>query len=200
MHKPAVRERFWRKVDKDGPVPTYRPELGQCWIWTAGKMPRGYGVFHPTHGKTTYAHRYAYEDLIGPIPDGLHIDHLCRVTPCVNPAHLEAVTQQVNNARTCKDECDNGHAFTEANTYEWQGHRFCIACRRARSSGRDPRSEPTTQVNTGRRSERTHCPRGHAYSDANTYRSPGGSGRQCRTCKRDRRRQVNRDGIGTSTE
>jgi hypothetical protein len=60
--------------------------------------------------KPHLAHRVVYEALVGPIPDGLHIDHLCRVTRCVNHHHLEAVTQSENNRRTGRSECANGHA------------------------------------------------------------------------------------------
>lgn len=88
-------ERFWAKVDKDG--------SGGCWLWT-GASTRGYGTFgvgyraEHTHRKV-YAHRWVYEHEIGPIPEGFQVDHLCFVRLCVNPAHLEAVTQQENLRR-----------------------------------------------------------------------------------------------------
>lgn len=92
---------FWRKVNKDGPVPEYRPDLGPCWIWTGATDDAGYGRSTTgSKGRTGLAHRIAFELLIGPIPEHLpHIDHLCRVTSCVNPAHLEPVTQAENNRR-----------------------------------------------------------------------------------------------------
>ena len=101
LHGPTPA-RFWHKVDKDGPVPDYRPELGPCWIWTGGLTSIDeYGTFavDTTAHRSVLAHRYSYELNVGPIPDGLQIDHLCRVHPCVNPTHLEPVTQRENVRR-----------------------------------------------------------------------------------------------------
>lgn len=82
--------RFWSKVE----------QRGECWEWVGHIKWSGYGSFHSgkRHG-TFIAHRFAYEDMIGPIPDGLELDHLCRNRPCVNPYHLEPVTRAVNHAR-----------------------------------------------------------------------------------------------------
>src|SRR5690349_1913777 len=91
-------ERFWPKVDKNGPVPIKRPDLGPCWLWTKGCTPAGYGAFSIGH-KHMAAHRFAYEVLIGPIRNGLDLDHLCRVRSCVNPSHLEPVTRSINLLR-----------------------------------------------------------------------------------------------------
>ena len=82
--------RFWRKV-KGGDVTT-------CWIWQAS-LHRGYGQFAVSSRQIVIAHRFAYEELVGPIPDGLHLDHLCRQPKCVNPWHLEPVTPLVNVRR-----------------------------------------------------------------------------------------------------
>lgn len=83
-------ERFWSKVDASG----------DCWEWTAGVNNRGYGYFHVAVGQSPVgAHRFAYEQLVGPIPDGLVIDHLCRNPPCVNPDHLEPVRFRENLMR-----------------------------------------------------------------------------------------------------
>jgi hypothetical protein len=90
--------RFWQKVSKNGPVPDYAPHLGPCWLWTGGLDGKGYGQFG-LGGKHVRAHRFAYELLVKPIPAGLDLDHLCRVITCVNPAHLEPVTRQVNRQR-----------------------------------------------------------------------------------------------------
>ena len=71
-----------------------------CWVWTGAMFATtGYGAIR-VDGRTTVAHRVSYEAYVEPIPDGLHIDHLCRNRRCVNPAHLEPVTQAINNQRS----------------------------------------------------------------------------------------------------
>lgn len=72
-----------------------------CWEWNASRTPDGYGVvsYPPRSGRTRNVHRVVYELLIGPIPEGLTIDHLCRVRHCVNPAHLDPCTHQMNCRR-----------------------------------------------------------------------------------------------------
>lgn len=109
-----------------------------CWEWTGAIQSRGYGsVGHG--GKIHLTHRLAYEMLRGPIPDGLHMDHLCRNRPCCNPEHLEPVTQTVNTLRgvsfaaenSIKTHCKNGHEYVEANTYtDKRGSRSCKTCRK----------------------------------------------------------------------
>lgn len=108
--RPSAEERFWAKVDKNGPIPEHRPDLGPCWL-RRSKKNHGYGVFS-IGKKSISAHRYAYELVVGPIPDGYQIDHLCHHPDlcelaeqcphrrCVNPAHLEAVTCRVNLMRS----------------------------------------------------------------------------------------------------
>lgn len=99
----------------------------------------GYGLFAPDGHNTVCAHRFAYEDLIGPIPDGLQLDHLCQNSRCVNPYHLDPVTPRVNVMRSNnsaginsrKTQCKRGHVFDETNTgINGRGHRFCLTCRR----------------------------------------------------------------------
>ncbi|MGH2350320.1 MAG: HNH endonuclease signature motif containing protein [Chloroflexota bacterium] len=133
-----VEERFWAKVDKNGPLPDYRPDLGPCWLWLAGTR-KGYGEFSVgtyANQRIETAHGLAYQWLVGPIPEGLVLDHLCRVTRCVNPAHLEPVTELENFRRSPLHpskvkHCPNGHPYDEANTYWYLGkHRQCRACNR----------------------------------------------------------------------
>lgn len=93
-----VRERFWEKVDKAGPAPEHRPDLGPCWVWTAALDGSGYGQLW-NEGRLVLAHRLALALMFGPIPDTLTVDHLCRRARCVNPDHLELVTLAVNRRR-----------------------------------------------------------------------------------------------------
>lgn len=90
--------RFWSKVDKCGPLPLWAPFLGRCWLWTGAPTNQGYGHLK-IRGLWVKAHRLAYEMLVGPVPDGLELDHLCRVRLCVRPSHLEPVTHAENVAR-----------------------------------------------------------------------------------------------------
>ena len=133
-------ERFWAKVDKHGPIPEHRLDLGPCWVWTAGTNRAGYGKFGVGReaGKQliVQAHRFAYELLAGSIPEGLELDHLCRNRPCVNPDHMEPVTHAENMARgyAAKTHCVRGHEFTPENTCFWNGtrKRRCRTCNRER--------------------------------------------------------------------
>jgi hypothetical protein len=146
----TIETRFWPKVDKDGPVPAQRPDLGPCWLWTAGTNGYGYGYFNMDARRATHmnagAHRVAYELLIGPIPEGLTLDHLCLNNPCVNPAHLEPVTLAENirrspqaQAKRARTHCPQGHPYNAANT-RWRTRpnpgRSCRACDSGSGAGR----------------------------------------------------------------
>jgi len=92
-------DRFWKHVDKHGPTPDYAPHLGPCWLWTASVKPSGYGQFAVTEHQIRGAHQFSYRIEVGPVPDGLQLDHLCRVRHCVRPTHLEPVTAAENVRR-----------------------------------------------------------------------------------------------------
>jgi len=110
-----------------------------CWHWIGSLKDSGYGCLN-VGGRTEYAHRFAWMHLRGPIPKGLTIDHLCRVRKCVNPDHLEVVTQKVNTLRgdgpSAKQarqiECIHGHSLVGDNLYivPSTGKRQCRICRR----------------------------------------------------------------------
>ena len=125
--------RFWSKVAIGAP--------DECWPWLGYIQPNGYARFR-LNGRMVAAHRVAYELLLGPIPEGLHIDHLCRVRHCENPYHMEPVTQGVNTLRgyglfainARKTHCVRGHPFDETNTFISQGGRQCRQCSRMRNS------------------------------------------------------------------
>ena len=130
----TLPDRFWNKVRK----------TDTCWLWTAGCNGAGYPKFQEILGGVSgahqYAHRLVYTAFKGSIPNGLEIDHLCRVRHCVNPDHLEAVDHRTNilrgntpmshNAR--KTHCKNGHPFDLINTHMSPiGKRSCRTCRTA---------------------------------------------------------------------
>jgi hypothetical protein len=102
---------------KGDPLTRYELDANGCWIWQGASHSAGYGMLWSEDRKQVYAHRFFYEQHVGPIPDGLVIDHLCRVPACVNPAHLEPVTHLENCQRgvqpsSLRTHCVEGHPFT----------------------------------------------------------------------------------------
>lgn len=136
------QERFWSKVERNGPLPINRPDLGCCWDWTDPPNAKGYGVIG-IRGTTRIAHRVAYEWAIGPVPVGMELDHFaCDRTICVRPTHLRPVAPRENSLRgnglaaqhATKTHCPQGHSYDEPNTYlTREGDRECRLCRRERN-------------------------------------------------------------------
>jgi hypothetical protein len=121
---------FWSLVHQDD-------ESG-CWLWQGSVSNYGYGL-HFQDRRTMRAHRFSYEQMIGPIPEGLVLDHLCRRQLCVNPFHLDPVPNGINVKRgesvssvnRAKTHCSQGHEFDPENTYiTKRGERACRACHR----------------------------------------------------------------------
>ena len=122
--------RFWQYVRK----------TETCWLWTGATNRGGYGEFR-MRDRPVLSHRLACQWLVGVIPIGTELDHLCRTTGCVNPTHLEAVAHSENLRRgrsveattayhRARTHCARGHAFDEENTYYMPTGRACRACRR----------------------------------------------------------------------
>jgi hypothetical protein len=130
-------ERFMQHVSPE-------PNSG-CWLWCAGVDRHGYGRFNTAKLKLVGAHRYSYELHRGAIPKGLNLDHLCRIPSCVNPQHLEPVTQRENVRRglsgawqRAKTHCPAGHLYSIENTrYLRNGSaRECRLCNNAKTLAR----------------------------------------------------------------
>lgn len=125
-------EKVLRRVDKR-PWPqrlmsSFVTTPGGCWEWTKALATNGYSKFF-RDGRTLSGHRAMYELWVGPIPDGLHLDHLCVNRKCVNPAHLEPVTPKVNSERALRLLCPQGHV--KDGVWAFNGYRYCSTCRTA---------------------------------------------------------------------
>lgn len=116
---------FWSRIE---------PSRSGCWLWTGAPTDWGYGKIQFDYVAYT-AHRLMYELVVGGIPLGYEVDHLCRVRLCVCPFHLEAVTKAENSRRAgllggLTTHCPRGHRYSAANVYLYRGRRYCRSCRR----------------------------------------------------------------------
>jgi hypothetical protein len=146
-----------------------RADAAGCWIWTGRLNSNGYGLT-TVKSASRVAHRAIYEVLVGPIPAGLQLDHLCRVRRCVRPAHLDPVTQRINLLRgetltsqaAAATHCPMGHEYAGANLYRRpNGARMCRACHRRRQVERRA-ADPEAARAAGRRYDKTYRDRKRA--------------------------------------
>lgn len=145
----SLEDRFFAKVE---------PQEDGCHLWTAAKNNMGYGMFAVSKRDIKLAHRVGYEIANGPIPEGLVLDHLCRVPLCVNPEHLEAVSQAENVRRGNggrhwreKTHCPQGHEYAGWNLYvPPSGGRYCRACISARNKAMRARKKAALAPNVDR--------------------------------------------------
>ncbi|QCX77650.1 hypothetical protein C9F11_20075 [Streptomyces sp. YIM 121038] len=158
MDRLTPAQRFAAKVNPAGPWSLRRDCPGPCHLWDGSQNEKGYGTFW--HDRTVKAHRYAYEQANGPIPNGLEVDHRCRRRACVAPDHLEAVTHRTNILRSTNHvaqraavtHCPANHAYDQANTiHAKNGTRKCRACknasaRAARARARETRLAPVEPI------------------------------------------------------
>jgi len=139
-------ERFWAKVNKNGPVPENCPDLGECWLWTAGRNRDGYGLFRiGSRTDGTRRHVLAHVYAAGLAGNNLEWDHLCRNRACIRPSHLERVTHRQNTLRSggvtarhaSKTHCPQGHPYDLVNTrFRRNGGRECRECDRLKHEAR----------------------------------------------------------------
>ncbi len=140
----TVEERFAAK---------YEVATSGCWLWTSSRFRNGYGQFRDKRFPTALAHRVSWLLHRGPIPDGMQTDHLCRNPRCVNPDHMELVTNRENSrrGRGSVTSCKHGHAYDDENT-GWKldktrgWRRYCRACARKGGSARPTRHIDRTHL------------------------------------------------------
>lgn len=144
-------ERFYLYVDKNGPLhPIFQ---SRCWLWTGAKIKGGYAIFRRSVANDPLStkvlvHRFAFQMRYGAIPDGMEVDHMCRVRNCVNPHHLDVVTPTENKQRAGlfnrKDHCGYGHPMVDSNIYISGRQRSCKTCNFRRTAERRERLKNVT--------------------------------------------------------
>jgi hypothetical protein len=169
-----LADRFWSKVDKDGPT---MPHMSTpCWVWTGARHRHGYGMLN-VDGKIVTAHRVAFflEHGRWPNPFALHdcdhppcVRHIREGTPADNMWDVSSRSRRVWQ----RDTCQKGHPMSTTKS----GRRYCRVCSRENMAryGRARRLAETGSEATRVHGTETHCPHGHPYDEANTYRTPLG--------------------------
>ena len=172
------------------------PETG-CWDWTQSLDHNGYSRFRYGGNENAPGHIFSYEYYSGEtIPNGMHIDHICRNRQCVNYLHLEVVSPAENNRRSrvsvnkpYKTHCPNGHSYKDNAYLTPNNGKTCKICtaergavRRAKLKELKARGETIPPVS------KTHCPRGHLKSVENTYVKISTGSKECRVCRNTARR------------
>ena len=189
---PRLPTHFWAKVRVD-------PTTG-CWIWTGAKTPGGYGAFRGgsrAHGdmRMVVAHRYCHETLIGPVPDGLELDHFkfglssaeCSGPACIHPDHTRPVTHRENALRgdtivslnAAKEGCPQGHPYDHVSS---RNSRCCLDCRKRRQ--REARRRRLAGAPDLSNAAKNRCPSGHVYDRVGSR-----GGRACHECHRRHSRE-----------
>lgn len=179
---------------------TFIIKVGTCWEWQAALDKDGYGLFW-FDSRQRRAHRFSYENFVKKIPDGLVLDHLCRNVKCVNPEHLEVVTNRINiirgrwksNNLNTFTHCNRGHKFTdESSIRRKDGKKTCRICKDAYTSEYLLMLRRKNAANPKVRKIKTHCKRGHEFTKENT-RVNTTNRRMCITCyenwKQDERKK-----------
>ncbi len=184
-------ERIWKfiKIPKDP---------NGCWIWIGCFHWNGYGqlTFDHEHYRS---HRFVYEYLVDQIPKGIELHHVCENRRCVNPFHLQPLTPKehmmkgmgIGRINIEKTHCNHGHKFTKENIINYNGWRYCRKCKdRIDREYRNKKRQILIELDEYNppNKEKTHCIKGHEFTEKNTYYDSAGF-RQCKECKKIR--QIN---------